>query len=145
MPRKGLKRTNPRSFWETSIYTIWTMPAYCKGVIGWHGGADVNDNGRLLLQLRCNNTLCIINTFFQHRDVECGQVGLHLVQRFFGSTDAHWFLRSLSWLVPFSVGRSCQNGCRTVDRSPPAGLQLNCIWKSCRGLHKRAGPRDPTE
>jgi len=40
-----------------------------KGVIGPHGDADVNDNGRLLLQLCCNNALCIMNTFFQHRDV----------------------------------------------------------------------------
>jgi len=28
-----------------------------------------NDNGRLLLQLCCNSALCIMNTFFQHRDV----------------------------------------------------------------------------
>ena len=34
-----------------------------------HGDVDVNDIGRLLLQLCCNNALCIINTFFQHRDV----------------------------------------------------------------------------
>jgi len=31
-----------------------------KGVIGRHGDADVNDNGRLLLQLCCSNALCII-------------------------------------------------------------------------------------
>jgi len=35
-------------------------------VIGRHGDADVNDNGRLLLQLCCNNALYIMNTFFQH-------------------------------------------------------------------------------
>jgi len=40
-----------------------------KGVIGRHGDADVNDIGSLLLQLCCNNTLYIMNTFFQHRDV----------------------------------------------------------------------------
>jgi len=33
------------------------------------GDADVNNNGRPLLQLYCNNALCIMNTFFQHRDV----------------------------------------------------------------------------
>jgi len=40
-----------------------------KYVIGRHGDADVNDNGRLLLQLCCNNALCIMNTFFQYIDV----------------------------------------------------------------------------
>jgi len=38
-----------------------------KGVIDQYGDADTNDNGRFLLQLCCNNTLCIMNTFFQHR------------------------------------------------------------------------------
>ena len=38
-------------------------------VIGRHGDADVNDNRRLLLQLCCNNALCIMNTFLQHRNV----------------------------------------------------------------------------
>ena len=37
-------------------------------MIARHGDADVNDDGRLLLQLCCNNALFIINTFFQHRD-----------------------------------------------------------------------------
>jgi len=27
------------------------------------------------------------------------------------------------WLIPFSVGRSCQKESRTVDRSPPGSLQ----------------------
>jgi len=36
-----------------------------NGVIGQHDDADVNDSGRLLC---CNNALCIMNTFFQHRD-----------------------------------------------------------------------------
>jgi len=39
------------------------------GVIGQRGDADVNNNGTHLLQLCCNNTLCIMNTFFQHRDL----------------------------------------------------------------------------
>jgi len=38
-------------------------------VIGRHSDGDVNENGRLLLQLWCNNALCIMNTFFQHRDM----------------------------------------------------------------------------
>jgi len=42
-----------------------------KGVVGRHGDADVNDNGRLLLQLRCNNALCIMNSLAQR----CAQVG----------------------------------------------------------------------
>jgi len=39
-----------------------------EGVIVRHGDADVSANGRPLLQLCCNNALCIMNTFFQHRD-----------------------------------------------------------------------------
>jgi len=42
------------------------------GMIDQHGNADVDNKGRLLLQLCCNNTdkiLCIMNTFFQQRDV----------------------------------------------------------------------------
>ena len=39
-----------------------------KGVIGRHGDADLNENGRCLLQLCCSNGLCIMNTFFQHRN-----------------------------------------------------------------------------
>jgi len=38
-------------------------------VIGRHGDVDVNDNRRLLLQLCCNNTLCLMKTFFQHRNM----------------------------------------------------------------------------
>ena len=40
-----------------------------KGVIGRHGDPAFNENGRYLLQLRGSNELCIMNTFFQHRDV----------------------------------------------------------------------------
>ena len=40
-----------------------------KGVIGRHGVPEFNENGRYLLQLCCSNGLCIMNTFFQHRDV----------------------------------------------------------------------------
>jgi len=46
------------------------------------------------------------------------------VQIFFGLTVTHWFRHSFIWLAPFSVGCSCQKGCRTVDRWPPDGLQL---------------------
>jgi len=35
-----------------------------RGMVGRHGDAGVNDNGRLLLQL------CVMNTFFQHRDLQ---------------------------------------------------------------------------
>ena len=61
----------------------------------------------------------IMNTFFQNK---CAAV--YLIQRFFGSAFTHWFLHSFSWLVPSSVGCSCQKGCRTVDRSPPGSQQL---------------------
>ena len=40
-----------------------------KGMIGQHSDANLSDNGRLLLQLCCNNALCIIHTFFQHRTI----------------------------------------------------------------------------
>ena len=40
-----------------------------KGVIGGHGDPAFNKNGRYLLQLCCSNGLCIVDTFFQHRDV----------------------------------------------------------------------------
>ena len=40
-----------------------------KGVIGRHGDLAFNENGRYLLQLCCSNGVCIMNTFFQHRDV----------------------------------------------------------------------------
>ena len=41
-----------------------------KGVIGRQGDPAFNENGRYLLQLCCSNGLCIMNTFFQHRDVQ---------------------------------------------------------------------------
>ena len=40
-----------------------------KGVIGRHGDPAFNENGRCSLQLCCSNGLCIMNTFFQYRDV----------------------------------------------------------------------------
>ena len=40
-----------------------------KGAIGRHGDSALNENGRHLLLLCCNNGLCIMNTFFQHREV----------------------------------------------------------------------------
>ena len=40
-----------------------------KGVIGKHGVTGLNENGRYLMQLCCNNGLRIMNTFFQHREV----------------------------------------------------------------------------
>jgi len=40
----------------------------CKRVICQHGDANLNDNGKLL-QLCCNNALCIMNTCFQQRDL----------------------------------------------------------------------------
>ena len=40
-----------------------------KGVIGKHGDPVLNENSRYLLQLCCSNRLCIMNTFFQYKDV----------------------------------------------------------------------------
>jgi len=47
-----LKLTNPRSFFEISMHMLGIMlHGVWKGAIGQHGDADVNDNGRLLLQM----------------------------------------------------------------------------------------------
>ena len=40
-----------------------------KGVIGKYGVTGLNENGMYLLQLSCSNSLRIMNTFFQLRDV----------------------------------------------------------------------------
>lgn len=40
-----------------------------KGVIGHHGDSDVNDIEKSLLQLCCDNELCIMNIFFQLGDL----------------------------------------------------------------------------
>ena len=40
-----------------------------KGVIGKYGVTGLDENGMYLLQLSCSNRLCIMNNFFQHRDV----------------------------------------------------------------------------
>ena len=40
-----------------------------KGVIGRHFYADFNDNRGHLLKLCCDNALCTMNSFFQHKDV----------------------------------------------------------------------------
>jgi len=45
------------------LHGVW------KGAIGQHGDADVNDNGRLLLQMCWYNALCIMDPFFQHTDL----------------------------------------------------------------------------
>jgi len=68
MPWEGVNPLSAISFAEFNAQfrndgVLW------KGVISLHGDADVNDNGRLLVQLSCNNALCIINTFFLHRNL----------------------------------------------------------------------------
>ena len=40
-----------------------------KSVIGRHGDPAFDENGQYLLQLCCSNGLCIMNTFFHHRDI----------------------------------------------------------------------------
>jgi len=49
---------------------------------------------------------------------------MHLVQTFVGAT--HWFLHTCSWIVPISVGFSCQRR-RSVDRS---ALSPTRVWKN---------------
>jgi len=86
-----------------------------RSTIGRHGDGDVNDSGRLLLQLRCNNALCIINTFFRHRDVrEHTWCRDSLVQR----SLIDFSIVSVDLLQSVSVGRSCQKGGSIVDWSP---------------------------
>ena len=41
-----------------------------KGLIGNHGVTGQIENGTYLLQLCCSNGLRIMNTFFQHREVQ---------------------------------------------------------------------------
>ena len=48
---------------------IGTDSETLKGVIGRHGDPAFKEDGRYLLQLCCSNGLCIMNAFFQHRDV----------------------------------------------------------------------------
>jgi len=78
-----------------------------KGVIGKHDDADVNDNGKLLLQLQqCtvyHEQFLPIQRFAQ----------VHLVQRLIRSMVINWFLHIFSWRVPISVGCSCRKMCRT--------------------------------
>ena len=98
-----------------------------------------NDNRRLLLQLRCSNALCIMNTFFQHRDVH---------------KDA-WCKDSLGQrslndfcIVSADLFRSVLDVCvNRVRNSRPITTcrSATCIWTSLRGLHECSGPGDPTE
>ena len=46
-------------------------------MIGKHGVTGLNENGRYLSQLCCNNGLCTINTFFQHREVHKYTLWIH--------------------------------------------------------------------
>jgi len=114
-------------FWAQNIWVAlpsnaplrqWAGAGVWMGVIGRHGNADVNDNGRLLLQLCCNNALCaswILSSNTKHT--------WWLVHRFFWSTVAHWFLHSFNWIVQFSVGRSCHKECN-VRLEKQQGLSI---------------------
>ena len=68
LQRVGLtESTSPLGYFNTHIGTdseTW------KGVIGRHGVPAFNENDLYLFQLCCSNELCIMNTFFQHRDTE---------------------------------------------------------------------------
>ena len=48
---------------------IMTDKETWKGVISRHRDSAFNKNGRYLLQLCCSNRLCIMNSFFQDKDV----------------------------------------------------------------------------
>ena len=124
MPCEGLKLTNPRSFWETSLHTLWTMSGYggcdCQTWWCWRKCQRKAPASTVLQQRTVHN-----EHFFPTQ--RCVQV--HLVERFIGSTVTYWFLHSFSWLVLVGDERSCQKKgdrrpIRTVDRSPPAGAQL---------------------
>jgi len=65
-----------------------------KGVNGQHGDADINDNGRLLLQLCCT-THCAS----QHFPPSQIFVQLNLIHRFVKSTVTNWFLHNFSQLT----------------------------------------------
>ena len=129
------------------IHNIWKSgrtrppcPLQIASMMSRHGDADVTDNGRLLLQLCCNNTLFIMKTFPTQRRVK-----VHLVHRFLGSTATHWFLHSFSWPVPFSVGRSCQKSVELPTHEYLVVCNLAYVLQNQKGLHNRAGPRGPTK
>ena len=65
-----LGSTELQSFWGDFNAHIATDGETCKGVIGRHEDPAFNENSRNLLQLCYSNGLCIMNTFFQHKDVQ---------------------------------------------------------------------------
>ena len=125
MPCAGLKPKNPRSFWETLMHMLGPIPRYGGGV----SDADVNDYGKLLLQLCCNNALWIMNTFFQHRDVR-------VVQRLFGQRSLIVFcIVSANFRSALNVRVKRVQNCRPIATC----LSATCFWKSRRAYINRQG------
>ena len=56
-----------------TIYIIKNVKKQNKktwmGVIGRQGDSDINRNGEYLLQFCATNGLCIMNTFFRHKEI----------------------------------------------------------------------------
>jgi len=101
MHREGLKLTNPRSFWYTSVHTLGTMPGYGRVWL-----ADI-----FMLTLMITEDTCLNYAVTTHcapwtLSFNTKMCTIPVVQRFSGSTVTHWFRRSFSW-ASFSVGRSC--------------------------------------
>jgi len=92
-----------------------------------HGDADVNDSGRLLLQLCCNSVLCSMKSFFQHRD-------LHTYTWCRDSLGQ----RSLNLGVCIATGEQLKLWsfpvcCKATQES------LNCLWHGCAWIRDDTG------
>ena len=48
---------------------VGTDDKTCKGVIARQRDSDINRNGKCLLQFCATNRLCIMNTFFWHKEI----------------------------------------------------------------------------
>jgi len=79
LPRVKTNESAIISKYFKTVYTFGNDTGLWKGVVGQRDDTDVNDNGKLLLQLCCNNALCIVNS--EHLPTQMF-VQVHLVQRF---------------------------------------------------------------
>ena len=110
---------------ESTILLVTSM--HTLGTTSWYGVVwSTNMVMLTLTEDSCSN--CAVRVHCASWTLSSNTVmctSTLMSQIFCGSTVTHWFLHSCSWLVLFSVGRSCQMGCWTVDNSPPGGLQLS--------------------
>ena len=98
-----------------------------KGMIGWHCDADINDNGRLLVQLCSNNTLCIINSLFKHRCVQA-RLDFYIV-----SADLFHSVLDVHVKRDAELSAYCHLVvCNLLLEKPPGPTQMCRTWHSLR-------------